>query len=144
MSIIRVTSSRGNKMPSEGKPETSNSFWPIKRRTFLGFGLSGFAGCSLPGWPSSVRRPPKYQKNRRRGNSNRDRDDLWGRSERYEEKMTLLEAAWQRKDFRLARLSRIRCEAPQSRRRLTRRIAALEFQAINEPGPNQRTTLTPK
>ena len=37
-------------MPIEIKPDSSNpSPGPIKRRTFLGLGLTGVAGLSLPG-----------------------------------------------------------------------------------------------
>jgi len=44
-------------MPTEEKSDAPNrGAWPLKRRTFLGLGLSGFAGLSLPGWPGSGRK----------------------------------------------------------------------------------------
>jgi len=78
---------------------------PIKRRKFLGIGLSGFAGASLT---------RLFQSNARAATGNAITKPVgtvphpteatyWDRTDRFEEKMKLLESAWQRKDFRLAR-----------------------------------------
>jgi len=78
---------------------------PIKRRRFFGIGLSSFAGLSLPKFfqfraragtgdarstPAAAVRPEKETK-------------YWERTDRFEEKLKLLESAWQKQDFRLAR-----------------------------------------
>ena len=93
-------------MPTEKKSDSSNcGSWPIKRRTFLGLGLSGFVGWSLPGLA-------RFRAQAADGNSKSQtagaiqtasETTYWDRTDRFEEKLKLLEAAWQRKDFRLAR-----------------------------------------
>ncbi len=83
-------------MPTEGKVESLNSSWPIKRRAFLGLGLSGFAGWSLPGLAELGAQAAET------GQTSVE-TTYWDRTDRFEEKLKLLEAAWQRKDFRLAR-----------------------------------------
>src|SRR5204863_671402 len=76
-----------------------------KRRKFLGIGLTGFAGASLP---------RLFQLRARAAATNptvkavgaiqpAKETTYWDRTDRFEEKMKLLQAAWQRKDFRLAR-----------------------------------------
>jgi len=93
-------------MQTERKSDTSKSrSSPIKRRTFLGLGLSGVAGLSLSEFPKvnaqAAGEKPKPQSvpaiQAPKANT------YWDRTDRFEEKMKLLEAAWQRKDFRLAR-----------------------------------------
>src|SRR2546428_5664189 len=77
----------------------------IKRRKFLGIGLSGFAGVSLA---------KLFQLRARAATSNPTAKSVgaiqpakettyWERTDRFDEKLKLLEAAWKRKDFRLAR-----------------------------------------
>src|SRR5437773_12380876 len=77
----------------------------IKRRKFLGVGLSGLAGISLP-------RLFQFRARAATGNpqlksvggvQHLQETTYWDRTDRFEEKMKLLGAAWQRKDFRLAR-----------------------------------------
>ena len=93
-------------MPDSGKPNPVNDGpGPIKRRKFLGIGLSGFAGASLPGLlplraPAAAEKPkatPTVEAPATKETSH------WERTDPFEEKMKLLAAAWQRKDFRLAR-----------------------------------------
>jgi metal-sulfur cluster biosynthetic enzyme len=73
---------------------------PIKRRKFLGIGLSGFAGFSLPKFFQSrasaaeeLSTPVQHLKE----------TSYWERTDRFEEKLKQLGIAWKRKDFRLAR-----------------------------------------
>ena len=93
-------------MPIEIKPDSSNpSPGPIKRRTFLGLGLTGVAGLSLPGLTrlkaqTAAGKPASKAAEAVQAASE---TTYWDRTDRFEEKLKLLEAAWQRKDFRLAR-----------------------------------------
>src|SRR5436190_22053632 len=77
----------------------------IKRRKFLGIGLSGFAGISLPSWfPLRARAATTNPTATSVGAIQSAKEiTYWDRTDRFEEKVKLLEAAWQRKDFRLAR-----------------------------------------
>ena len=93
-------------MPTEGKSDSSSrSDWPIKRRTFLGLGLSGFAGWSLPGLARFRAQAADANSKSQAAASIKTAGETtyWDRTDRFEEKLKLLEAAWQRKDFRLAR-----------------------------------------
>src|SRR2546430_17674154 len=93
-------------MQTGGRSNSVNaSRMAIKRRKFLGIGLSGFAGFSLP---------RLFQFRARAATDNlsvksvgviapAQETTYWDRTDRFEEKMKLLESAWQRKDFRLAR-----------------------------------------
>lgn len=93
-------------MPTEIKPDPSNpGSEPIKRRTFLGLGLTGVAGLSLPGLTrlnaqTTAGKPAGKAAEAVQAVSE---TTYWDRTDRFEEKLKLLEAAWQRKDFRLAR-----------------------------------------
>src|SRR5262245_57302072 len=79
----------------------SSGFWPSKRRTFLGLGLSGFGSWALSGLGRfralAADASTPSQAKATAGKMYSDRTDS------FEEKLRLLEAAWQRKDFRLAR-----------------------------------------
>src|ERR1051326_8358540 len=77
----------------------------IKRRKFLGLGLSGFAGVSLSRWfPLRARAAAENSKaNSVSAIQSAKETTYWDRTDRFEDKLKLLEAAWQRKDFRLAR-----------------------------------------
>jgi metal-sulfur cluster biosynthetic enzyme len=93
-------------MPTKEQLDASNTASsPIKRRTFLGIGLSGFAGLSLPGLAQfRAQATPEKSKNTTADTIQTGKQTTyWERTDRFEEKMKLLEAAWQRKDFRLAR-----------------------------------------
>jgi metal-sulfur cluster biosynthetic enzyme len=75
----------------------------IKRRKFLGLGLSGFAGVSLSRWfPLRARAATGSAKSVGTIQSAKE-TTYWDRTDRFEEKLKLLRTAWQRKDFRLAR-----------------------------------------
>lgn len=76
---------------------------PIKRREFLG--IAGFAGLSLPGLlPLAAQAEPENAKSESlKGTRAAAAATYWGRTDRFEEKLKLLEVAWQQKDFRLAR-----------------------------------------
>ena len=93
-------------MPTKIKPDTSNrGSSPIKRRTFLGLGLTGFAGLSLPGL-GRFRAQAATETSKSKAAAaiqTASETTYWDRTDRFEEKLKLLEAAWQRKDFRLAR-----------------------------------------
>ena len=77
----------------------------IKRRNFLGLGLSGLAGSSLLGLfqarAQGAAEKPKANAVAAIPTAKETVDG--GRTDAFAEKMKLLEAAWQRKDFRLAR-----------------------------------------
>src|SRR5438477_4158573 len=77
----------------------------IKRRKFLGLGLSGCAGFSLPRlFQLRARAATDNLKAKSVGAiQSATETTYWDRTDRFEEKMKLLGAAWQRKDFRLAR-----------------------------------------
>ncbi len=77
----------------------------IKRRTFLGVGLAGVAGLSLPGFGRlrAQTAPDKPVNNGVGAIQAAEETVYWNRTDRFEEKIKLLEAAWQRKDFRLVR-----------------------------------------
>lgn len=93
-------------MPTNEPPNPVNGLpVPIKRRKFLGIGLSGFAGSSLLGLfqarAQSAAEKPKA--NPVAALQTAKETTYWDRTDRFEEKIRLLEAAWHRKDFRLAR-----------------------------------------
>src|SRR2546425_11923338 len=93
-------------MQPSGRPNLVNaSPMAIKRRKFLGIGLSGFAGFSLPRLFQLRARAATGNPNAKSVGSIPPAKETtyWDRTDRFEEKMKLLEAAWQRKDFRLAR-----------------------------------------
>ena len=93
-------------MPTEIKPETANAgSSPLKRRTFLGLSLSGFAGLSLPGlaWLRAQAATETSKSKAAAAIQTASETTYWERTDRFEEKLKLLEAAWKRKDFRLAR-----------------------------------------
>ncbi len=93
-------------MSTEDKPETSNQgALPLKRRTFLGLGLSGVAGLSLPGLARLHARAAEGKSASNAGGVAQTASEAtyWERTDPFEAKLKLLEAAWQRKDFRLAR-----------------------------------------
>jgi len=76
---------------------------PIKRRKFLG--LAGAAGLSAPQLlPLCANAGSEEAKGCAvDGTRIAQESAYWNRTDRFEEKLKLLEAAWQRKDFRLAR-----------------------------------------
>ncbi len=77
---------------------------PIRRRRFLGLGLLGLTGLSLSTLPSFAR---KSENKLVQGLVNRvlgtKEETYWDRTDRFEEKMKLMQSAWERKDFRLVR-----------------------------------------
>jgi len=103
---MRVICLRRTKMPTEEQSNASKlASSSIKRRTFLGVGLSGFAGLSLPGFGQSRAQAASDKPTNRNAGAIQAAEETtyWNRTDRFEEKVKLLEAAWQRKDFRLAR-----------------------------------------
>ncbi len=92
-------------MPTKRKPDNPNSSWQIKRRRFLGLGISGFAGWSVPELVRfRAQAATETSKDKTAGVIQTAVErSYWERTDRFEEKLKLLEAAWQRKDFRLAR-----------------------------------------
>ncbi len=71
----------------------------IKRRAFLGMGLSGVAGASLPVFssPGSPANPQPLSP------ADQGRRRYWERTEPFPEKMALLQKAWEQKNYRLVR-----------------------------------------
>jgi metal-sulfur cluster biosynthetic enzyme len=93
-------------MMAEGQSDSPiRGSWLIQRRRFLGLGLSGLAGWSLPGLGQLRTQPAdgKSSGQAAAGVQSGSETTYWDRTDRFEEKLRLLEAAWQRKDFRLAR-----------------------------------------
>lgn len=93
-------------MPAGANPNPVNDGpGPIKRRKFLGLGLSGFAGASLPGLlPSRALAADDKPKATPAAPIPATKETTyWERTDSFEEKMKLLAAAWSRNDFRLAR-----------------------------------------
>ncbi len=67
----------------------------IKRRAFLGMGLTGVAGVSFPTIATSNHKagiPPDPERPR-----------YWSRTERFGEKVALLQKAWEQKNYRMVR-----------------------------------------
>ena len=96
----------GTKMSAgENTNAASAASGSIKRRKFLGIGLSGFAGFSLPKvFPARARAADEKSKSKAVEAIQTTKETTYGeRTDPFEEKMSLLAAAWQRKDFRLAR-----------------------------------------
>src|SRR5262245_54867731 len=72
----------------------------IKRRKFLGIGLSSFAGFSLPKlFQSRARAAEKLST----AVEQLKETGYWERTDRFDEKLKQLELAWRRKDYRLSR-----------------------------------------
>ena len=93
-------------MPTDTQPNPYNLCdEAIKRRAFLRISLSGFAGLALPGLSQlSARAAPEKPKSGAIAQAlTKTESTHFDRTDRFEEKMMLLEAAWRRKDFRLAR-----------------------------------------
>ncbi len=77
---------------------------PIRRRKFLGMGLFGFAGLTLPSIPMVARAAGNKLMNTKVGKFLGGKEKTyWDRTDRFEEKMQLLQSAWERKDYRVVR-----------------------------------------
>ncbi len=87
---------------TESSSLSNQGFGPSKRRTFLGLGLSGFASWVLSGLgrfrTKAADATPQSQ-----AAAIDPKKMSSDRTDPFEEKLRLLETAWQRKDFRLAR-----------------------------------------
>ena len=95
---------RGTNLPASEKPNpASDTPGSIKRRKFLGLGLSGFAGFSLPKlFQAQAKAADEKPKAKAVDVVPTTKETAyWERTDRFEEKMSLLAAAWQKKDFRL-------------------------------------------
>ncbi len=90
---------------SENPNPMNNGAGPIQRRTFLGLGLSGVAGASLPGLLSApAQAAPEKPKAQITADTPATEEITYAdRTDSFAAKMKLLAAAWERKDFRLAR-----------------------------------------
>src|ERR1043166_4074307 len=77
----------------------------IKRRKFFGLGLSGIGGFSLARLLPLRARAATADSNSKAVGAVQSLKETtyWERTDGFEEKLKLLEGAWQRKDFRLAR-----------------------------------------
>ncbi len=100
--------------PESGKPISGDA---IKRRKFLGMGLLGFAGITLP---IASRAENNSAISNFVGNMIDPVQNSSRQSDTFEEKIKLLQAAWQKKDFRVARaitnslrISEIQAQAEQ-------------------------------
>ncbi len=93
-------------MPTKENLTSGSAFpGPFKRRKFLGIGLTGLAGLA-PSKINPLRAQPATDKPNPKplaAVNTAGETAYWDHTDRFEEKMKLLAAAWQRKDFRLAR-----------------------------------------
>src|ERR1051325_5035793 len=131
-------------MPAAEKSDAADPAWPIKRRTFLGLGVSGLAGWSLPTLARLRAQSAERNSTGQAAAATQIASETtyWDRTDRFEEKLKLLEAAWQRKDFRLARAltHSIRITAIQAQAEEespgTPLMAAARFEAVDAlPSP---------
>ena len=77
---------------------------PIRRRSFLGLGFLGLTGLSLSSLSSFANRSGnRVVKSISRLISDTKEETYWDRTDRFEEKMKLMQTAWERKDFKLVR-----------------------------------------
>ncbi len=76
----------------------------IRRRKFLGLSLFGLGGLALPTFPRVARATGNMLKNTKvskfLGGTEKT---YWDRTDRFEEKVDLLQSAWERKDYRVVR-----------------------------------------
>jgi len=92
------------------RPLTSSDFstgeksYSVKRRKFLGVGLLGFAGVTFPSIPAIAHSAGDRLRKTKVGKIfNRIEETYWDRTERFEEKVEMLQSAWDRKDFKIVR-----------------------------------------
>lgn len=84
-------------------PQSDISF-PIRRRRFLGLGLFGLTGLSLSSLSSySKKIEDRALKSFTKIVSGIKEDLYWDRTDRFEDKVKLLQSAWDKKDFKLVR-----------------------------------------
>jgi len=77
---------------------------PIRRRSFLGLGFLGLTGLSLSSLSSLAKKSEnRVVKSISRLLSSTREETYWDRTDRFEEKMKLMQTAWERKDFKLVR-----------------------------------------
>ena len=76
----------------------------IKRRRFLGLSLFGFVGATIPSLSAITHTTKNKLINTKVGDFvNRLEKKYWNRTERFEEKMNLLQSAWEAKNYRVVR-----------------------------------------
>ncbi|MEO5998869.1 MAG: hypothetical protein ABIN89_19010 [Chitinophagaceae bacterium] len=76
---------------------------PLRRRKFLGMGLFGFAGLALPSIPVRAQTATGKLNGQKAKMATGPEKTYWDRTEPFEEKVKLLQSAWDRKDFRAVR-----------------------------------------
>ncbi|MDP3469053.1 MAG: hypothetical protein Q8S11_12005 [Daejeonella sp.] len=77
---------------------------PIRRRRFLGLGFLGLTGLSLSSLSSFARNSEnRVVKSIAKLVLSTKEESYWDRTDRFEEKMKLMQSAWERKDFKLVR-----------------------------------------
>ena len=93
-------------MPTRKEPDlVNNGPGPIKRRKFLGLGLTGIAGASLPRvLPSPAAAASAKPTAAIVTAATTKKESTYGeRTDSFAEKIRLLNLAWEKKDYRLAR-----------------------------------------
>lgn len=84
--------------------QQSDINFPIRRRRFLGLGLFGLTGLSLSSLSSySKKIEDRALKSFTQIVSGIKEDLYWDRTDRFEDKVKLLQSAWDKKDFKLVR-----------------------------------------
>lgn len=72
----------------------------VRRRKFLGMSLFGLGGLALPTFLKAARPTGNTKINKFLSGTEKN---YWDRTERFEEKVNLLQSAWERKDYRAVR-----------------------------------------
>ncbi len=76
----------------------------IKRRNFLGMGLFGFVGTTIPSISAITLATKNKLSNTKVGKFvNRVEKTYWDRTDRFEDKVNLLQSAWEEKNYRVVR-----------------------------------------
>ena len=76
----------------------------LRRRRFLSIGLFGFAGLAIPSLPAIAHTTGTKLRNTKVGKFiTRIEKTYWDRTEPFEEKLNLLQSAWERKDYKVVR-----------------------------------------
>lgn len=93
-----------SEIPGKNISSVEENQYLIKRRKFLGMGLFGFVGTTIPSLPAITLATKNKLNNTQVGKFiNRIEKTYWDRTDRFEEKMNLLQSAWEEKDYRVVR-----------------------------------------
>lgn len=98
---IQTQQPKSDKEYDHHQPEINS---PIRRRRFLGLGFLGLTGLSLSSFSSFAKKAEnRVTKSIAKLVSGAKEETYWDRTDPFEEKMRLMQAAWERKDYKLVR-----------------------------------------